>query len=94
VAAMNELVATEEVQTDLLLLFVLCCFTCFCQVYVHNLGVVVKQWMPPLMEAAGSDVAVVFGNITLLESVNSQLLEVLVVCFHPFWFHLFVFFVL
>ena len=55
VAAVNELVATEEV-------------------YVHNLGVIVKQWMPPLMEAAGNEAAAVFGNVQLLESVNGQLL--------------------
>ncbi len=55
VAAVNELVATEEV-------------------YVHNLGVIVKTWMPPLMEAGGSEAAAVFGNVQLLESVNGQLL--------------------
>jgi hypothetical protein len=42
---------------------------------VHNLGVLVKQFMAPLLESGGAEAAAVFGNVSLLESVNSQLLE-------------------
>ena len=45
------------------------------EVYVHNLGVLVKQFMAPLLAAAGSDASSVFGNVALLESVNMQLLD-------------------
>lgn len=43
--------------------------------YVHNLGVMVRHWMNPLQEVAGQEALPVFGNVQLLESVNSQLLQ-------------------